>query len=46
MRLISPGHFVGEVELTDPGRYRLVTSGRDPRTTVEATFTFTIREAS
>ncbi|MEA2825607.1 MAG: copper transport protein [Actinomycetota bacterium] len=40
MRLISPGHFVGDVNLPAPGAYRLVTHSG---TGIDATFDFRIR---
>ena len=41
MRLLSPGHFVGEVDLAQPGPYRLAV--RSPAPTGELATTFTFR---
>ena len=40
LRLISPGHFVGDVDLAAAGRYRVALSTAGAR----ATFTFPLRE--
>jgi copper transport protein len=44
MRLISPGHFVGDATLATPGRYRLTTSGQSPAGTTATSFAFTVRK--
>ena len=43
MRLISPGHFVGDTTLPAPGRYRLVVTG-GAGTNASTTFSFTLRK--
>jgi len=42
MRLLSPGHFVGQVDLAAPGPYRL--DVRSPGDSVDATFEFRLTE--
>jgi copper transport protein len=40
MRLLSPGHFVGEVDLPQPGPYRLAVRSPAPSGEIATTFTF------
>ena len=44
MRLISPGHFVGDTNLPVPGRYRLVVAGGPGTSNASTTFSFTLRK--
>jgi copper transport protein len=45
MRLISPGHFVGDADLAGPGRYVLSVDGGAGSATSAATFAFRLRQA-
>jgi putative copper export protein len=46
MRLISPGHFVGDTTLPAPSRYRLSVTGRAGGTSAATTFDFRLRATS
>jgi hypothetical protein len=46
MRLISPGHFVGDTTLPAPGRYRLSVTGRAGGTSAATTIDFRLRATS
>jgi hypothetical protein len=43
MRLISPGHFVGDTTLAAPGRYRLTVTGGTGTSNASTTFSFNLR---
>jgi len=45
MRLLSPGHFVGQVDLAAPGTYRLDVRAPGPRGSVDATFNFRLTDS-
>ncbi len=40
MRLLSPGHFVGEVDLAAPGTYRVAVRSAGPSGPLDAAFDF------
>ncbi|MGH9001376.1 MAG: copper resistance protein CopC [Acidimicrobiia bacterium] len=42
MRLLAPGHFVGELTLPEPGRYQLAVDAAHPPTPLTATFVFNL----
>jgi len=45
MRLISPGHFVGDGDLPAPGHYQLAVDATAGSTKASTTFTFRLRES-
>jgi copper transport protein len=45
MRLISPGHFVGDGDLPAPGRYQLSVDATAGSSKASTTFTFRLRES-
>jgi copper transport protein len=44
MRLISPGHFVGDTTLPAPGRYRLTVTSVSGTSNASTTFSFNLRK--
>jgi copper transport protein len=45
MRVLSPGHFVGDVVLAEPGRYRLDVRAPNPGGELAATFIFDLSDS-